>query len=99
MSLDRNSTLHPDSSKKCSLMIREHFLELSGWSVLFLSSDISQAMLDRARTGIYNQAEVNRGLPATLLLKYFDQQGADWQLKAEVRRMVDFRQINLATAW
>jgi chemotaxis protein methyltransferase CheR len=82
-----------------ALMIREYFSELSGWRILLLSSDISRAMLTRAGEGIYNQAEVNRGLPASLLLKYFEQHGADWQLKAEVRRMVDFRQINLAAAW
>jgi chemotaxis protein methyltransferase CheR len=82
-----------------ALLLREHFSELFGWKILFLSSDISRAMLDRARSGIYNQTEVNRGLPAALLLKYFDQQGAEWQLNADVRRMVEFQQINLAGPW
>lgn len=82
-----------------AMIIREHFSDLSGWRIQFLSSDLSRPMLTRARAGVYNQAEVNRGLPATLLLKYFDQHGADWQIKPEIRRMVDFQQINLAAAW
>jgi chemotaxis protein methyltransferase CheR len=82
-----------------ALIIREHFLELCGWTLSLMSSDISQEMLSRAREGVYSQIEVNRGMPATLLVKYFDQRGTDWQLRAEVRRMVDFRQINLAGPW
>jgi chemotaxis protein methyltransferase CheR len=82
-----------------ALTIREYFPELSGWTVSLLSSDISREMLTRSREGIYSQIEVNRGLPATFLIKYFDQCGTDWQLKAEIRRMVEFRQINLAAPW
>ena len=56
-------------------------------------------MLARARTGIYKQLEVNRGLPAPLLVKYFDRAGADWQIKAEIRKMVSFQELNLLDRW
>jgi chemotaxis protein methyltransferase CheR len=56
-------------------------------------------VLDRAREGKFNQIEVNRGLPASLLVKYFEQHGTTWQLSDDVRRMVTFREINLAQAW
>jgi chemotaxis protein methyltransferase CheR len=82
-----------------ALTIREYFPELSGWTIFLLSSDISREMLSRAREGVYNQVEVNRGLPVAFLIRYFDQRGTDWQLKADIRRMVEFRQINLAGPW
>jgi chemotaxis protein methyltransferase CheR len=82
-----------------ALTIREHFPELSGWKVMLLSTDISGEMLARAREGVYNQAEVNRGLPAALLVKHFEQRGTDWQLGEAVRRMVSFQQLNLAGQW
>jgi chemotaxis protein methyltransferase CheR len=82
-----------------ALLLREYFPELTGWSVRLLTSDISREMLDRAREGRYTQFEVNRGLPIALLVKYFQQHGTNWQLKEEVRRMVEFQEINLAGVW
>jgi chemotaxis protein methyltransferase CheR len=82
-----------------ALLIREHFPELAGWEVVLLASDISREVLGRAREGRYNQIEVNRGLPAALLVKYFQQQGNHWQLREEIRGMVQFREINLAGPW
>jgi chemotaxis protein methyltransferase CheR len=82
-----------------ALMLRDYFPELTGWNVRLLTSDISREMLARAREGRYTQFEVNRGLPVALLVKYFQQHGTSWQLKEEVRRMVEFQQINLASPW
>jgi chemotaxis protein methyltransferase CheR len=82
-----------------AMMLREHFPTLRNWTVHFIASDISNEMLMRAREGIYNQHEVNRGLPAQLLVKYFQKIGQDWQISLEIRRMVEFREINLSTAW
>jgi chemotaxis protein methyltransferase CheR len=82
-----------------ALLIREHFPELAGWRISLLASDLSRQVLERARAGRYNQIEVNRGLPAALLVKYFEQHGTDWQLKPAVRGKVDFQEINLAQAW
>jgi chemotaxis protein methyltransferase CheR len=82
-----------------ALLLREHFPELAGWQVALLASDFSREILVRARAGRYNQIEVNRGLPAALLVKYFRQHGTDWQLEADVRNRVDFQEINLARPW
>jgi chemotaxis protein methyltransferase CheR len=82
-----------------AILLREHFPELAGWKVTLLASDISREVLARARQGRYNQIEVNRGLPASLLIKYFDQHGTDWQLKSAIRDMVEFQEINLAQSW
>lgn len=82
-----------------ALLFREHFPELDGWKISFLASDLSREALTRAREGRFNQIEVNRGLPPALLLKYFEQNGSDWQLKPALRDMVDFQEINLAQPW
>jgi chemotaxis protein methyltransferase CheR len=82
-----------------ALLLQEHFAELAGWKVALLASDFSREILARARAACYNQIEVNRGLPAALLVKYFRQHGTDWQLEADVRRRVDFQEINLVQPW
>jgi chemotaxis protein methyltransferase CheR len=90
---------HGQEPYSIAMLIREHFPELAGWKVSLLASDLSQEVLARAREGRFNQVEVNRGLPAPLLVKYFDQHGTDWQLKPVIRNMVDFQEINLAQPW
>jgi len=82
-----------------ALLIREHFPELAGWKVGLLATDLSREVLARAREGRYNQIEVNRGLPATLLVKYFEQHGTHWQLRPAIRDAVEFREMNLARPW
>jgi chemotaxis protein methyltransferase CheR len=82
-----------------ALLIREHFPQLINWKIEFLASDLSREVLARARSGRYSQFEVNRGLPATLLVKYFKQHGTDWELLPAVRSTVDFRELNLARPW
>lgn len=81
------------------MLLRESFPQLQTWKINFIASDISKEMLERCREGCYSQLEVNRGLPASLLVKYFQKIGTQWQIKDELRRMVDFRQLNLAQAW
>lgn len=68
---------------------------LGGWDVSIVGTDLSTPVLQRARAGRYLQIEVNRGLPAPLLVKYFRREGLEWQLKDEVRRMVRFEQDDL----
>jgi chemotaxis protein methyltransferase CheR len=72
---------------------------LSTWNFRFIATDISTEVLARAIQGRYSQLEVNRGLPATFLVKYFQQEGNEWQIKADLRRMVEFREINLTEPW
>jgi chemotaxis protein methyltransferase CheR len=81
------------------MLLKENFPSLASWKINFVASDISKEMLDRCREGCYSQLEVNRGLAAPLLVKYFQKIGVQWQIKEELRRMVDWRQINLAQNW
>jgi chemotaxis protein methyltransferase CheR len=93
------ATAHGQEPYSLALLIREHFPELAGWQVRLLASDLSREALARAREGRYSQIEVNRGLPASLLVRYFEQHGTEWQLQQAVRSMVEFREINLAKPW
>jgi chemotaxis protein methyltransferase CheR len=82
-----------------ALLAREHFPELAGWRLDLLATDLSAEALGKARSGRYSQLEVNRGLPAALMVKYFRQHGATWELNEDVRRMVEFRELNLTRPW
>jgi len=82
-----------------AILLREHFPLVLGWKVRLIASDISRDVLARAQDACYTQLEINRGLPAPLLLKYFKKLNESWQLSQEVRRMVEFLEINLVEAW
>jgi chemotaxis protein methyltransferase CheR len=82
-----------------ALLIHESVPQLLGWKVRILATDLSTDILARAREGRYSQLEVNRGLPAALLVKYFQKRGSDWYLRDDIRSMVDFQILNLANAW
>lgn len=82
-----------------AMLLRDHFPALSAWNLCFIATDISQAILNRAKAGRYSQLEVNRGLPAAMLVKYFRQAGNDWEISREIRRMIDFRRLNLIEPW
>lgn len=79
-----------------AILLREHFPTLISWRLKIIAGDLSTEVLDRARSGVYTQLEVNRGLPAPLLLKYFDREGTTFRAKPELRSMIEFRPLNLA---
>jgi chemotaxis protein methyltransferase CheR len=68
---------------------------MPGWKIEIVATDISNDVLEKARAGLYNQFEVQRGLPIRLLVKYFTQKEDLWQIAPEIRSMVDFRYLNL----
>jgi chemotaxis protein methyltransferase CheR len=61
-----------------------------------LATDLSTEMVARASAGLYNQLEINRGLPAPDLVRYFQRAGADWQVTDKLRRKITFQQLNLS---
>lgn len=82
-----------------AMLLLEHFPQLAGWTVSILATDLSPTVLKRAAEGSYSQLEVNRGLPASYLVKYFTKQEDKWCLKDEVKKMVEFRPMNLIQPW
>jgi chemotaxis protein methyltransferase CheR len=67
----------------------------SDWNIQILGTDFSSEVVDRAQSGTFQQIEVNRGLPVSLLAKYFHRSGVNWQLSEPVRRMARFETIDL----
>lgn len=82
-----------------AMLIREHFPTLLGWDLSILGTDICTSALERAAAGRYTQIEVNRGLPVTYLVKYFTKRDLQWQISDDVRRMVEYRELNLIDPW
>jgi chemotaxis protein methyltransferase CheR len=76
-------------------MCVKEFAGLTGWRVEIVATDLSQAVLEKSKAGIFSQFEVQRGLPIQMLVKYFTQTGELWQLNADMRAMVQHRQLNL----
>lgn len=76
-------------------MCVKEFAGLAGWRVEIVATDLSQAVLEKSKSGIFSQFEVQRGLPIQMLVKYFTQTGELWQLNADIRAMVQHRQLNL----
>jgi chemotaxis protein methyltransferase CheR len=78
-----------------AMLLRENAAKVAGRRVEIVATDLSGEVLERARSGIYTQFEVQRGLPVQLLMKYFSKDGETWQLSPDIRKMVDFRHANL----
>lgn len=66
-----------------------------GWRAEIVATDLSQEVLEKAKSGIYSQFEVQRGLPIQMLVKNFKQVGDVWQLNPDIRAMVRYQQTNL----
>lgn len=81
-----------------AMILTEEAAKLQGWKIDIVGTDLSSEIIDRAKSGIYSQFEVQRGLPVTLLVKYFQQVAADkWQVKDNIRSMVQYKTLNLLT--
>ena len=78
-----------------AMCLKEMGAALAGWRIEIVATDLSQEVLEKSKAGVYSQFEVQRGLPIQLLMKYFTQSGEIWQLNADIRAMVQFRQLNL----
>jgi chemotaxis protein methyltransferase CheR len=68
----------------------------ASWTYDITATDISREMLGRAEAAQFTQLEINRGLPATLLVKYFERVATNWRISPTLRRNVTYRRLNLA---
>jgi chemotaxis protein methyltransferase CheR len=78
-----------------AVCLKEMGAAIRGWRIEIIATDLSQEVLEKSRAGIYSQFEVQRGLPIQMLVKYFQQTGGLWQINADIRAMVQHRQMNL----
>ncbi len=78
-----------------AMLLAEHFPTLAHWDVKIIGTDISRQVVDFAQQGRYRRLEVNRGLPARMLLKYMERKGEEWEVNERVRSMCEFQYANL----
>jgi chemotaxis protein methyltransferase CheR len=81
-----------------AMLVLEHFPMLVGWDIRIEGTDICAEVVEHARAGRYQRIEINRGLPARHVVRYFSHEGEMWTVKPEVRKMCNFRQANLCGA-
>ncbi len=77
------------------MLIDEMKAQLGGRTVEIHASDISENILTKAKSGLFNQFEVQRGLPTKLLLQYFQKEGDNWRISPDVVKRVNFFKFNL----
>ena len=85
-------------SYSLAMLLHEHFPSLTGWNIRIEGTDICAEVIERAQTGCYHRIEINRGLPARHIVRYFDHAGEDWTVKPEIRKVCNFRQANLCSS-
>jgi chemotaxis protein methyltransferase CheR len=83
-----------------AMLLREEFGNLSDWTFYIQATDISEPILEKAKSGIYSSMEAHRGLDTHYLQKYFThiEKGA-YQVKPIIRQMVNFSHHNLVGDW
>jgi chemotaxis protein methyltransferase CheR len=79
-------------------MLLEDALPDAGQRVSITATDLSREMVERTRAGRFSQLEVNRGLPAPMLVRHFSRVGTEWEVAPTLRRMVRAGECNLAAA-
>jgi chemotaxis protein methyltransferase CheR len=78
-----------------AILLKENAAKFGNYRFEIIGTDLSSDILDVARKGKYTQFEVQRGMPIQLLVKYFTQEGTDWHLKDDIKKMVRFENFNL----
>lgn len=78
-----------------AMILHEERAKMTGWRTEIIGTDISQEIVDKAKSGSYSQFEVQRGMPIQMLVKYFSQDGDKWTISDELRKMVTFKLFNL----
>ncbi|MDT2023399.1 protein-glutamate O-methyltransferase CheR [Methylocella sp. CPCC 101449] len=78
-----------------AMVLDEEAHRFKDWTIEIVASDISASALETARGGLYNQFEVQRGLPVALLLRHFQRDLEKWRITERLRAQVQFQQVNL----
>ena len=73
------------------MMLMDAGEKLEGWEIDILATDPSPESVQRAKDGLYTQYDIQRGLPITHLLKYFEQAERKWRVRASLQSVVTFQ--------
>jgi chemotaxis protein methyltransferase CheR len=79
-----------------AISFAEEKLRWQGWTIEIVGTDLSKSAVARARAGSYTQFEVQRGLPVTQMIRWFDETGSgEWQIAEALRKSVRFEVANI----
>ena len=78
-----------------AMTLGEEKEKFGDWNIEIFGTDLSKAALERAKSGIYTQFEVQRGMPIQMLLKYFTKLESKWQVNQDIRDKARFAEFNL----
>ena len=78
-----------------AMVLQEMSARLSGWRLEITATDMSESILRKARSGIYSDFEVRRGLSPERLNRWFTRKGEAWEASATLRSMIQFKPHNL----
>ena len=79
-----------------AISILENRNNIAGMDFEIIGTDISSEVVEKAKTGIFNSFEIQRGLPVKLMIKYFDKlENGHWKAKDELMKHVKFEKRNL----
>lgn len=82
-----------------AMLLADKFPDLANWDLRIVATDLSDTVLATARAGMFSKFEINRGLPAPMLVKFFQQSGNHFVIRDDLRRQIEFRKLNLAEDW
>lgn len=78
-----------------AIILKEILGDLNQYNLRLTGTDISNRAVAQASRGEYNKIEIERGLPAGKLERYFSDLNGSWKIKDEIRALATFRTINL----
>jgi chemotaxis protein methyltransferase CheR len=81
-----------------AMLFAEDPLRWAGWTIDILGTDVSEAMVERARAGIYTQFEVQRGLGIQQMIRWFEESAAGWRAAEAIRKPIRFQVHNILEA-
>ncbi|MBU6442557.1 MAG: protein-glutamate O-methyltransferase CheR [Alphaproteobacteria bacterium] len=78
-----------------AMILDEEKLLEQGWKIDLFATDLSESAVDRIREGVYTQHEIERGLTAARLSRYFTRDGTNWRIAERLRCALRVRRFNL----
>jgi len=86
-----------------SMMVQEYLQSkpgsLSTNAVQIIGTDISPSVLAVAKSGVYEGVAVSRGLPQERKARFFRETSAGWEVGADIKKRVSFRELNLMQSY
>ncbi|WP_265570629.1 CheR family methyltransferase [Sphingomicrobium nitratireducens] len=81
-----------------AMMLSADPLRWQGWTFDIIGTDVSDAVISKARRAHYTQFEVQRGLGIQETIRWFEEDEDGWQANEKLRKMVKFEVRNILDA-